>query len=232
LASDFNDLWNLRRLHLFAGLDTETIDEILQIVTVRSVPHDEIIYRLDEARERLYFLQHGRIKTYTFTQEGREKILQVLLPGDAFGGLLLGPLAREVPWAQALEDAVICSMDRDAFEHFMRVRPELCMNLFRYMTNRHAADLNRLQTLIHTRTSHRLVLTLLEFGARLGQEDAQQFELDPSLTHEELANLIGAARTTVSELITQLRKQGVLGGEGRTVIVHRAAAEQFLQGNV
>jgi len=119
-------------------------------------------------------------------------------------------------------------MDEAAFKRFMQAYPDLCMNLFRYMTAHHVADMRRMEILIHTRASHRLVLTLLDLGDRLGYSEVQRFELDPCFTHEDLANMIGVVRSTVSELIGELRREGVLSGQGRRLIVHRQAAERFL----
>ncbi|RME04455.1 MAG: Crp/Fnr family transcriptional regulator, partial [Bacteroidetes bacterium] len=105
---------------------------------------------------------------------------------------------------------------------------DLCMNIFRYMADHHADDMRRLESFIHTDAGHRLLLTLLNLGDRLGYGDAESFQLSPGFTHEELANMVGAARTTISELIGQFRREGILGGHGRCLIVNRRAAEQRL----
>ncbi len=223
------DLWSMRQLHLFKGLTSTEIDEVLELMVIRQYNTGDFIFHPNQTCRHLYLLHQGKVKLYVLTPQGREQILHILLPGDAFGGLLLGEPIAEMPYAHALEDVVVSSMDEAAFKHFMRAFPELCMNIFRYMSNRHAADVRRLETLLHTKMDARLVRSLLDLGDRLGYSNAEQFELDLSFTHEELANLIGAARTTVSELIGQLRRAGVLGGEGRHLIVYRHDAEQFLQ---
>ncbi len=223
------DLWSMRQLHLFDGLAPAEIDEVLQMMVVRPYSAGAFIFSPPEAHDRLYLLHQGKVKIYLLTAQGREKLLHILVPGDAFGGLLLGGTVAALPHVQALEDVVVSSMDEEAFKRFMRAYPELCMNIFRYMTHRHAADLQRLETLLHTKMDVRLVHTLLELGERLGRAETEQLEVDSFFTHEELANLIGASRTTVSELISQLRRAGVLGGKGRRLVVHRGAAEQFLR---
>ncbi len=56
-----------------------------------------------------------------------------------------------------------------------------------------------------------------------------QIEFNRYFTHSDLANMIGVARTTVSELMGQLRQAGVVSGGPRRLIVYRRAAERYLQ---
>jgi CRP/FNR family transcriptional regulator len=225
------DLWNLRKLNLFVDLKPKTMEQVLRIVTVKHFQRGEFVFRPGDECDRLHLLQHGRVKTYVHSEQGQEKIMHVFYPGDAFGGLLFGTTHGELPWAQALEDVIVVSMDETAFKRFMQAFPDLCMNIFRYMADHHANDMRRLESFIHTNASHRLLLTLLNLGNRLGYSQAESFQLAPGFTHEELANMVGVARTTVSELIGQLRRTGVLGGRGRCLIVNRQAAEQLLLEN-
>jgi CRP-like cAMP-binding protein len=225
------ELWNLHKLNLFSDLQPKTMEQVLRIVTVKHFHRGEFVFRPGDACDRLYLLQHGRIKAYVLSEQGQEKIMHVFYPGDAFGGLLFGMTHGELPWAEALEDVIVVYMDEAAFKRFMQAFPDLCMNLFRYMADHHADDMRRLESFIHTDASQRLLLTLLNLGDRLGYSEADSFQLDPGFTHEELANMVGVARTTVSELISQLRRSGVLGGRGRCLIVNRQSAEQLLLEN-
>ena len=226
------DRWHLQRLNLFDGLKPETMEQVLQILSVKHFARGEFLFRPGDPQDRLYLLHHGRVKTYVHSVHGQEKIMHLFHPGDAFGGLLLGTTHGQLPWAQALDDVVVSSMDEAAFKRFMQTLPDLCMNLFRYLARHHADDMRRLETFIHTDASESLVLTLLELGDRLGCAGAESFELGARYSHEDLANMIGVVRSTVSETIGQLRQAGVLSGQGRGLIVHRPLAEEFLRGGV
>jgi CRP/FNR family transcriptional regulator len=225
------DLWNLHRLELFTGLEPHDLEKIGQIITTqRFAAQDFIFYPGSESYNQFYLLHQGRVKTYNISQKGKEKVLHIFLPGDAFGGLLLPVDNKEQqPWAQALDDVLVGVIDEPAFKRLMQTCPDLVMNLLRYMTSLHANDMHRLESLLHTKAVNRLVRILLYLGERLGCGDAEQFEIDPGFTHEDLARMAGVARTTVSESISQLRRAGVLHSESRPLIVNRRAAEQFLQ---
>jgi CRP/FNR family transcriptional regulator len=223
------DLWNLKQLNLFAGLDSEEVNQVLSIVTVQQFRRGSFIFQPGDPGDRFYLLHNGRVKTYVISKQGQEKIMHIFRPGDAFGGLMQDTHPGKLPWAQALDDVVVSFMDEDAFKRFMLAFPDLCLNIFRYMAAHHAKDMRRLEMLMHTNASQRLVLTLLDLGEHLGHGKAESFDLDPSFTHEDLANMIGVVRSTVSELIGKLRRSGVLGGRGHYLTVYRKAAEDYLQ---
>lgn len=219
---------DLRGLNLFSGLKPATMKQVLRIVNTERYASGDFLFRPGDPPDCLYLLQQGRVKTYALSQEGKEKILHIFLPGDAFGGLLLGVAHEEVPWALALDDVVVNTMDEAEFKRLMQAFPDLCMGIYRYMAAHHAADMRRLDSFLHTDASRRLVMTLLEFGERLGYGESESFEIDPDLTQKDLANMIGVVRSTASTLVGQLQEAGVLGGQGRRLVIHRREAEQFL----
>ncbi|MDQ4078924.1 MAG: Crp/Fnr family transcriptional regulator [Chloroflexota bacterium] len=223
------DPWNLRQLDLLAGLEMDEIEAVLRVVTAETFEPGAFIVGPGATGKRLYLLYHGRVKSFIYSDKGQEKVIHVFSPGDAFGNLLLDPSFGEMPLVQALDDVEVISMGEEAFKRLVQAFPQLALNLCRYMAVHHATDMRRLRSFIHTRASHRLVLTLLDLGDRLGQGEADLIRFNAYFTHADLANMIGVARSTVSELLGQLREAGVVSGRGRDVVVHRCAAERFLQ---
>jgi len=223
-----DEMWNLQQLDLFSDLNAEMREEVLRIVSVKYIERGDFIFRPGDPCNRLYLLHHGRVKSFVYSEQGQEKIMHIFYPGDAFGGLLMGTTYGELPWAQAMDDVIVSYLDETAFKRFMQTFPDLCMNIFRYMADHHADDMRRMERFIHTDARSRLVHTLLDLGDKLGHAQAESFEIAPGYTHEELANMIGVVRSTVSEMVGQLRSEGVLGGQGRRLVVHRRAAERLL----
>ncbi len=220
----------LRKFPLWDHLDESELEQLLTIVNVRSYRASETLFCPGDDPNYLYLLYHGQVKTYTLSLRGQEKIMHIFSPGDAFGGLLLGVVDETLPWAQAIGDVVVCIMDETGFKQFMQRCPNLCLALFRYMTQHHVHDMQRLERLLHTRAADRVVLTLLELGHRLGQEHLAEFQIH-TFSQEDIGNMVGLVRSTVTETISQLRREGVVSGHGPKMIVHRNAAERYLQNN-
>ncbi len=219
----------LQEFPLWADLQAKEIDELLEIVTVVGFRSGEILFDPDSSPNYLYLLQHGRVKTYVFSPQGHEKIMHIFRPGDAFGGLLLGVVDGKLPWAQAIGDVITCVMDETALMSFMQRCPGTCLGLFRYMAAHHVEDMRRIEQMLHTKAPQRVVLALLDLGHRLGYDHVEQFTISPHFTQEDIGNMIGLVRSTVSEIISDLRRVGVVSGQGRNLIVHRRVAEQYLR---
>lgn len=221
----------LHEFPLWADLQATEIDDLLPIVTIKGYKAGEILFTPEDSPDYLYLLQHGRVKTYVHSPQGHEKIMHIFSPGDAFGGLLLGVVDGALPWAQAIGDVITCMMDEAAFTTFMQRCPGTCLGLFRYMAAHHVEDMRRIEQMLHNKAHHRVVLALLDLGHRLGQDRAEQFSISPYFTQEDIGNMIGIVRSTVSEIIAALRQVGVVTGSGRTLVVHRQTAEQYLHDN-
>lgn len=221
------------RLHDFPMWNNMTAAEmasLLDIVVIKGYTRGETLFTPFEEPNRLYLLQLGRVKTYMLTADGRQKILHIFAPGDAFGALLLGAVDGRLPWAEALGDVIVCSMDEAGFRDLMMRCPNMCLDLFQYVSQIHVEAMRRLQGLLHTPAERRVVITLLELGRLLGHADKGTFTISPHFTHEDIADLIGVVRTTVTQLITKLRRRNIVSRSGRKLIVHRAAAERYLEG--
>ncbi len=220
------------RLHdfpMWKNMTAAEMEKMLRIMTIKGYKRGEILFNPLDEPNRLHLLQLGRVMTYNLTPQGQKKILHIFSPGDAFGALLLGAVDGRLPWAEAIEDVVICSMDESGFKEFMSGCPNMVLDLFKYMSEIHVDVMRRLQGLLHTTADYRVVMALLELGRRLGHQDDEEFNISSHFTHEDIANMIGVVRTTVSEAISQLRDSGIVSGSGRQLIVHRRRAEKYLQ---
>lgn len=214
---------------LWAGMQKKEIDQLLEIVSVRSYENGELICTPADESQTLYLLQEGRIKTYVYSLQGDAKIMHIFAPGDAFGGLLMGSLENSLPYAEAVGDVVVCWLNEESFKLLMQRFPDICFGLFRYMADHHAADMHRIERLLHSKGIHKVVFTLLDLGERLDLGEQDCFSVTPHFTHEDIANMIGVKRTTVSELISELRNKGIVSGKGRQLLINRAAATGFIE---
>lgn len=219
------------RLHDFPmwnHLSDSEMDRLLEVVTIRGYRRGELLFDPTDEPNRLYLLQLGRVKTYVFTPSGRKKMLHIFTPGDAFGALLLGAVDGMLPWAEAMQDVIVCSLGEADFKRLMLSSPNMCLDLFKYISQIHAEGMRRLRGLLHTKAEQRVTMALLDIGRRLGHEAEPTFTVTPAFTHEDIADMVGVVRTTVSEVISRLDELGIVSREKRQLIVHRDAAEAYL----
>jgi len=226
------EIWHLNNIHLLKNIDPKELEQILEVTRTLGFKPGETIFWPENQPERLYLLHHGRVKSYTLTPNGDEWILQVFQPGDAFGGLLMGSASGIPIWTEALDEVIVSMMNEDSFKIFMQVTPNTCFRLFRYMSDQHAKTVHRLRQLLHLKAGQRLVVTLLNLSRHKRSNHHDEIDIDNAYTHVDLANMIGVHRSTVSELVSELRADGILGGQGRKLSIYLSKAIDYLKDEV
>jgi CRP/FNR family transcriptional regulator/CRP/FNR family cyclic AMP-dependent transcriptional regulator len=220
----------VRGVSLFEGLQPEQKTHIQTLLSAKVFEAEEIVCPPDAHHTHLFFVASGRVKQYTISQDNRERILHIFKAGDAFGGLLIGNMEEFSPWIQAMSRVEVLILDEVGFESMIRVAPSVGMRLFRHVVDHHVEDMRRLERFIHMKARDRLLLTLVDLSERLAEEGSAISLIDPQYTHEELGNMLGLVRTTVSELMADLRSAGIIETQGRQLYINLTAAHQALYG--
>jgi len=224
-----DELWNMRGINLFNGLTGDEIEEVLRLAPPRSYRKGEYIFFAGDAADALYILELGTVKVSYVTLNGDEKVLNIFRPGDIFGELFLGKYRRRVGEAQALDDVIVCKMSEETFLSLTRRVPQIALNFTRHLADSQRETLARAHALMRADAKYRLSGILLSMARRYCCTESDWFELPASLTQEDIANMAGLNRSTVSSLINDLRRDGVLGGAGRSLQVNRQAIEALLE---
>lgn len=222
-------IWNLRQLHLFTRLrprEIRALSHLLHEVTYR---RGQFLFHMGDKADRLYFLRKGLVKISVLLQSGEERILEVFRTGDTFGELFLMTSSRRMYTAQAMTNVRVYTMTGDAFYSLMRLRPDLSHSFIRHLVRQQRRALLRLEALLALDAGLRLLAILLDLGERLNPDAPGTGALRLVLSQEELARMAGLHRSTVSTLINTYRRQGVLGGGGRSILIHRARAKAALE---
>ena len=222
-------IWYLHNVNLFHGLEDHEIQEILDIMPVASYRMGEFLFYTGDAADCLFILQVGAVKVSYITVNGDEKILNVFQAGDIFGDLFLGAFRHRIGMAEALEDVVVCKLEESDFLDLIQRYPKVGLNFIRHQADERRQTMSRMHALMRMDAKHRLLGTLLNLSRRFCCSDGEWFTLTDSLTQEDLANMTGLNRSTVSSLINALRRDGVLGGSGRSLSVNRVRVERLLE---
>jgi CRP-like cAMP-binding protein len=223
------EIWNLRNVHLFRGLSPTQMDEIIKMMPVNSYRKGEYVFMAGEVADKLYVLQVGTVKISYVDLNGDEKVLNIFQAGDIFGDLFLGQYRHRIGQCQALEDVIVCPLREVDFLNVTQRFPQVALNFIRHQADEHRETVARMHALLSMDAKHRLLGTLLALARRFCCDQADWFTLPESLTQEDIANMTGLNRSTVSLLINDLRRQGILGGTGRSLSVNQRAVEEILE---
>ncbi len=190
-------------------------------------PQGATIYAEGAPSGSIYILQSGLVKLISLSEKGQETILHILKPGDVFGELLLSQEKRAFT-AIAVESALVTMIPREDFLKLLSLAPEVALNFIRMLSKRLAGVERGLAESSHTWSYHRLAKVLLHLSEQYGEEVPTGTLIKLPLTHEDLANLIGTTRETVTTQLNRFSRMGLLNRRARRLIVTRRRLTEFI----
>lgn len=202
--------WYLKQIKVFAALpeaDKQELQEITQMASYRK--HDPI-YLPGQPGDTVFLLKKGRVKISRLNEKGQEATICLLEPGEIFGEVeALGGIPRET-LVQALEPVLVCEIAREDFERFLDRCPAVGLRILKLMGGRLRYVESKVSDLVFRSAPARLAKLLLQLSETMGEWDQGTIRLTVRLTHQNLANLIGTSRETVSALLSQFQHQGLV----------------------
>jgi CRP-like cAMP-binding protein len=168
---------------------------------------------------KTYLLKKGRIRIASSAPSGKEVTFEILDPGEIFGELeALEGFPREA-LAETLDDSLICAIRREDFTRYLREHPDLMVKLTKLIGFRLRKIRSRVEDLVFRDVPARLAHLLLDLKKTDGFPEGAGIRLGVKLTHQEMANLIGCSRETVSATLGQFRERRLIRIEGRSITI-------------
>lgn len=209
-------LWHISRLNLLMGMSEQEMRQVAAMTRMTRHRRSDLIYLPGDPSDSIYFLKEGRMKITGFSEDGHEVLLDIIGPGEIFGEASAIQDIPRTTSAEALEDALLCEMDRKDFEALLTMYPQMSLRVLRRVGFRlkkvEARLLNLICKDVPTRVREALV----------GMVDAAPGPPRPvkiNLTQQDVANLVGASRQETSKALKGLEDSGVLELRYRSIIV-------------
>ncbi len=174
----------------------------------KSYPKNTVIFSPGDTGNLIYYVESGRVKIYNLSPGGREIIYWFCNPKDLFGlAELCGGEMRAV-FAEAVEDTQTLAINKMNFVELISKNPEISLLIMRLYGSRIRQAHETIRDLVACDVSSRLAQLLIKLGQISGEPMEGRILLKDKLTHQEMANMIGATRTTVTEIINQFKREG------------------------
>lgn len=160
----------------------------------------------------------GKVKISIYTIEGSEKILFFLLPGEIYGeeSFVATPI-NIIP--RALEDTTVCFIDNDLLVEYSKNDSSFYKYIFHSVVRKYQISIFQMKDLLKPSPKSRICSTIYRMAIQCPSENANSIEIVFPLTHEELSNLIGCSRVTVTRVINELKKQGVIAIHNKKIFI-------------
>ncbi len=209
------------QIDLLSSLPEADLAALLHIGQTHRFRKSEFVFRAGDATHHVYLLLRGRVKIYQPSSVGKEVILWFCFGGELFGLAEAARGGERVVSAQACDDAEILCIRQEQFTAFLLQHPRTALMIVQVLSCRVRVLGDVVINLISDDVRTRILKMLLQLGSRCGIPDEQGLRLNITLTHQEIADMIGTTRQTVTTMLGQLEREGMIKIEHHVIyIVH------------
>lgn len=224
----------LRKLPIFQSLSDAQIAKLAKLTTLRLCRKDEVIFYEDEEGDFFFVILEGRVKVTLlgipdrFTRGyGREVVLSTLGPGDFFGEMALVDNEPRSATAVATSDSELLCLHRNDFQSALTDWRGVVHALLRSLTARLRRANHQLATLAIVDGYGRAARAILDMARETGRRAKDGNITVKGVSAAKLANSIGTPRETVTRMIADLKKEGLIQVKKDQVVVTPAFEKAF-----
>lgn len=196
----------LARVPLLAGLPERELLALAQLARVDNFEREAVIFLQGDPCDRVWLLRAGEVKIIHQEVDGREVILELISPGEVFGGTVLF-MEHHPATARTMTEAEVISFPRDAYGRLLEAYPAIAQKLIRMLGGR-LHSMMGLHILAGERVERRLAHILLKLAERAGRPDPDGVLITIPLSRQDLADMAGTTLETAIRTISRFRAQG------------------------
>ena len=221
----------LRQSGFFCDLPRPALEALETIKYASAYPQGAMLFVEGQAPRGTYIICSGRVKLSTTSRDGKTLILRIAQAGEVLGlHATVSGKAYELT-AETLQPCQLDFVKRDDFLKFLQNHGDACLHAAQHLSQncQSAYEMIRSLGLSHS-VSEKLARLLLEWSSD-GEVTKDGIRIKVSLTHEEIAQLIGASRETVTRVLGEFRDRRLAHLHGSTLLIHNKAELERLIGS-
>jgi CRP-like cAMP-binding protein len=218
----------LATVPLFSGLDRIELQRFAELTREKFYPRGSVILFENDPGDSLFVVRQGRVKVVLIGEDGREVILGVLGVGEHFGELSLIDDRPRSAHVIAMEESNLLVLRRDDFRRRVESSPAVAWSLLTEMSRRLRRADEKIGGLVLLDVPGRIARLLLDLAHEAGGDTIEKV-----LTHQTIAQMIGASRETVSRAMKDFQDaKWVSVHRRRITLSDRPALEQRAQARI
>ena len=214
----------VREEHLFCNLPMDALQKLNEIKSTAVYPKSAVLFIEGQQPRGVFVLCAGKVKLSTSSSEGKTLITKLSDAGDVLG---LNATISNHPYevtAEMVEPGQANFIPWDALLRFLREHGEVALRVAEQLSLNYYTAYEGIRTLGLTNSpAEKFAKLLLSWYPATGQTNGQA-QVKLTLTHEEIAEMIGTTRETVSRLFSDFKKKQLLQVKGSTLVLRNKAA--------
>ena len=215
----------MRADRIFCDLPTAALQSFEAIKYASAYPKGAVLFVEGQAPRGIFVLCKGRVKLSICSTDGKTLILKIAEPGEVLG---LSATVSGKPYeltAETIDPCQVNFVKREDFLRFLREHSEACFRVAEQLSDKYNTACHEIRSLgLSHSAAEKLAMLLLEWMAKDGENAKTETRIKLSLTHEELAQMIGTSRETVTRLFTEMKSRHIVQFKGSTLVIQNKAA--------
>ena len=209
----------LKKVPIFSGISSKDMEKIVAVTHQKKYRKDNMILIEEEAGQTMFILMSGQVKVSRISEDGREVILAVMGEGDFFGELSLLDGQSRSANVTVIKDSEMLLINRDDFLNLLNEFPQIAIQLLRELASRMRKSDAQIKSLSLKNATGKVTGTIHRLAEDIGVIDNNQVRIDNLPTQQDLANMAGTSRETISRVFQRLMNDKYVAKEGSKLVI-------------
>ncbi|SEB48240.1 cAMP-binding domain of CRP or a regulatory subunit of cAMP-dependent protein kinases [Tenacibaculum sp. MAR_2009_124] len=208
-----NTYWYFENTNLFKILCPHKYPAYKKDHTFNNYKKSDYIYFEEDAANKIYLIDNGKVKIGYYTEDGKEVIKAILTKGEMFGEKAILGVEKRNEFAQSIDNStLICPVSKDTMYSLMRDNASISFKVYKFIGIRIKRLERRLQLLLFKDTKTRLLEFFDELCEDYGYECDKTGDniIKHPYTQKDIATLIGTSRPTLNTLMNELKQESII----------------------
>ncbi len=210
----------LRTVPIFSDLNTSDLEKIANKMVPRTYERGKMILLEESPAETFFVITKGIVKVTRLSDDGREVILAILGESDFFGEMALLDGSGRSANIVASEDSEVLTLSRNDFLECLEKYPRIAISLLEELAQRLRKSNQQIESLSLSDSEQRIGITLVRLGEELGMIKMGDVTISNLPYQQDVANMAGTSRETVSRTLKLLEEKGYIHRDGRKLTIY------------
>jgi CRP-like cAMP-binding protein len=215
--------WYLDNFSLFNVLSGDDRKKLGQLAQMQSIKKDQVVYQSFKAVQSFYLIKEGKVKIIRKLDNGKEILLSILGPGELFGEQCIADCQEDHnEVAITAEESMVCLFNVSEFQALMNQNPRLTLHVTKLIGSKFQKVQRRLESLIFKNSEERVRELLKDMAHEYGYmvaNNPNEVAIPICLTHEDIGKLTATSRQTVTSILNNLSKAGILSYDRHRIYI-------------
>ncbi len=209
----------IRENEIFESFSPSDFSRLQNVFEELDYPKHHLLFTPGSPSQLIYFIETGRVRISKTSPEGKSLILAILGPADVISDAAW-QIREHDSQAECIEDCRLYAINKEVFRKLIKENPEFGISLLQNFANRLKQAQSRIEDLVFRQVPSRVARLILSLAETYGKVTPNGIKVEFPITHQEIADLVGSSRVTVTQILNRMRSSNFINIEGKRVTIH------------